>query len=88
MTSKEECGPRELLWRTVIERAQERALHSRSPVMYMRNFEMSLKVLRRDGTDTDFLDRRRPVWEDTVHVASEIEALSAFRAMRHWGKVA
>lgn len=70
-------------WRTVFDRAQEHSVHSASRVKYMNTFESTLKLLREHGEHA--LIDSRPTWQDATERAAEIEALSAYRALQHWG---
>lgn len=70
-------------WRAVFDRAQGRSARSTSRAKYMYAFEDTLKFLRRYGEQA--LIERRSAWKDATEQAAEIEALSAYRAMQHWG---
>jgi hypothetical protein len=50
----------------------------------MDQFEKSLDLLMEKG-ESAVLSQRRTAWSDTVTVAAEIEALTAYRALVHWG---
>jgi hypothetical protein len=49
----------------------------------MVKFEDQLEVLF-NGREGEVLDAV-PKWQDPVSLAAEIEALSAYRAVQHWG---
>lgn len=69
--------------KTCVEWAGTRAKKSQYPGKFMVEFEGDLSVLMRSGAG-DMLDAV-PHWQDPTHLAAEIEALSAYRALQHWG---
>jgi hypothetical protein len=74
-------------WRTVFDRAQARANRTEAPRRFMNEFEDTLRTLRKNGSsgENELMDRRKDAWPDTLSLAAEVEALSAFRALEHWG---
>lgn len=68
--------------RKVFDRAQVHGVKASSRLRYMTHFQDTLNFLIKHG-EQELLDRRAP-W-DTVQQSAEIEALSAYRAMEHWG---
>lgn len=69
--------------REVVSRTQRRANHSDLPNRYMSDFERGLNLLLDHGVEA--LPDYRSGWQDPVHVAAEVEALCAFRALKNWG---
>lgn len=67
----------------VRDRARERAKVSEAPDKFMVLFDGKLSRLRMSGDDA--FVHRALLWDDPVNVAAEIEAFSAYRAMRYWG---
>lgn len=67
-------------------RAEKRAHRTKDPLRYMREFEDVLNRLVGRG-EAEVLGRRTVAWRDPVLIAAEIEALSAYRALKHWGTV-
>ena len=74
---------RSMMVRAVHSRAQKRAWHSDQPGKFMSRFEDTLERLK-NGGEGNVLDRA-PMWTDPTSLAAEVEALSAYRAMAHWG---
>lgn len=69
--------------RIVLARAQKRADRSQLPNRYMNSFEDKLFALLKRGDDA--LLNGRGGWQDPVQDAAEVEALCAYRALKHWG---
>lgn len=55
-----------------------------APNRFMAQFERSLNVLLDNG-ESEILFGACSAWRDSVTVAAEIEALTAYRALVHWG---
>lgn len=68
---------------TVCQRAEKRSARSETPERFMNEFHDELSELRREGMTA--IVERTPDWYDPTHLAAEIEALAALRAMRNWG---
>jgi len=68
---------------SVCGRARNRAAYSETPERFLAMFHAELSRLRREGMAST-LDQA-PDWLDPTHLAAEIEALAATRAMRNWG---
>lgn len=67
----------------ICNRAEKRSMQSEAPKRFMNEFHDELSALRREGLDV--IVERAPDWLDPVHLAAEIEAITATRAMRCWG---
>ncbi len=72
--------------RTVFGWAQGRAACSDTPGKFMNKFEDNMRALLALGVQEELerIDESRG-WQAPVDMAAEIEALSAFRALQHWG---
>ena len=64
-------------------RAQMRAGGTQAPHRFMNTFEEEVNHILVLGEGS--LLERSPTWEDPLHLAAEVEALAAVRAVRHWG---
>lgn len=70
-------------WGVARNRAVERAHLSARPVRFASRFEAALAEIREKGEE-EFLGHPLD-WNDSILVAAEVEALSAYRAVRYWG---
>jgi hypothetical protein len=68
---------------SVCSRAEKRASRSEAPDLFMNKFYGGLSELRREGMAA--VVDKAPDWLDPTHLAAEIEALAALRAIRYWG---
>lgn len=67
----------------VCKRAKVRSERSAEPQRFLNEFEGEMAALRREGLAS--VVERGPDWSDPTHLAAEVEALAALRAMRTWG---
>lgn len=74
--------PEEVL-RSVALWVERRARRSGTPFHYMQQFEGVLEEIRKRGLG-EVVNKPR-VWQDPLHVATEIEAVCAHRTARCWG---
>ncbi len=74
-------------WGVVCESARRRAKQSSDPKKFIDEFEDELQLLRKYKWAREFelLEERRPWVVDELQVAAQVEALSAYRALEHWG---
>ena len=83
MTETVNITPYSRRFDSVCSRAKNRAEQSETPERFLSMFHSELSRIRREGVDTTL--SKGPDWNDPTHLAAEVEALAATRAMRYWG---